>query len=97
MAKKDQNKDFGDLKKLREEQRRARENPTGDLYRSPNLFDSPMMARIIEAIDKGEDVGHYGRLVFVMVARFFLTDEEMLTLLRKRPDFDAREARIMIT
>src|SRR4026209_2943243 len=36
---------------------------------SDNLRDSPMMAHLLDALEKGTDVGHYGRLVFAMVAR----------------------------
>lgn len=96
MAKKGQNKDYIDLREMRKDMRKARDNRSDEQFRSPNLFDSPMMTRLIETMDAGEDVGHYGRLVFVMVARFFLSDDEMLALLRKQPDFDDKEASVMI-
>jgi hypothetical protein len=35
--------------------------------RSDNLRDSPMMAHLLDALEAGQDVGHYGRLTFVMV------------------------------
>jgi hypothetical protein len=33
------------------------------------LRKNAMMAHLIDALSRGEDIGHYGRLVFVMVAR----------------------------
>jgi DNA primase large subunit len=55
-----------------------------------------MMAHLLDALKAGQDVGHYGRLTFVMVACFFLSDDEMLKLLAKQPDHDEREMRALI-
>ena len=33
-----------------------------------------MMAHLLDALESGTDVGHYGRLVFAMVARHCLDD-----------------------
>ena len=33
-----------------------------------DLRKSDMMAHLLDALDKGKDIGHYGRLVFAMVA-----------------------------
>ena len=52
-----------------------------------------MMARLLEALERGEDVGHYGRLVFAMVARHFLDEEELVGWLQKDRDFSEEEAR----
>jgi hypothetical protein len=35
------------------------------------LKASPMMAHLLEALERGEDISHYGRLIFAMVARHF--------------------------
>ncbi len=98
MGNKDQNKDYGDLYDQQRGKRAAQDsnNNAGDQYRSTNLQDSPMMARLMDAMEQGQDVGHYGRLVFVMVARFFISDDEMLNLLSTQPDFDEKEARVMM-
>ena len=40
--------------------RRSREAGDG---RSGDLRDSPMMAHLLDALEAGTDVGHYGRLV----------------------------------
>jgi len=37
-----------------------------------DLRQSPMMSHLLDALDKGEDIGHYGRLTFAMVAHHFL-------------------------
>ena len=64
--------------------------------RGTDLRDSPMMAHLLDALKSGQDVGHYGRLTFVMIARFFMSDDEMLKLLAKQPDHDEREMRALI-
>jgi hypothetical protein len=42
-----------------------------------------MMARLLDALSRGEDVGHYGRLVFLMVARHFASADELVDLLAR--------------
>ena len=74
--------------------RRADTRTPGE--RGTDLRDSPMMAHLLDALKSGQDVGHYGRLTFVMVARFFLSDDEMLKLLARQPDHDEREMRALI-
>jgi len=64
--------------------------PVGDLQQSP------MMRHLIDALDRGEDIGHYGRLVFVMVGRHFLSDDELVEHLTKDPDCDEQKARMLI-
>ncbi len=60
-----------------------------------DLRQSPMMSHMLDALDNGEDIGHYGRLVFAMVARHFLDEEALLAYLQKNPDFTAEEARAL--
>jgi hypothetical protein len=61
------------------------------------LRDSPMMAHLIEALEAGTDVGHYGRLVFTMIARHFLNEEELIDLLQRQPDQTETRARALVT
>ena len=61
-----------------------------------DLRQSGMMSHLLEALDRGEDIGHYGRLVFVMVARHFLSDDELVEQLTKDPDCDEQKARGLI-
>lgn len=55
-----------------------------------------MMAHLVDALDRGDDIGHYGRLVFAMVARHFLTDDEIVGFLRKDRDCDEEKAQALL-
>lgn len=60
------------------------------------LRASPTMAHLLDALDKGTDIGHYGRLVFAMVANQFMDDEQVATWLAKDKDFGEEQARAMV-
>ncbi len=60
------------------------------------LRQDSMMAHLLQSLDAGKDIGHYGRLVFAMVARHFLTDSEVLGYLTKDPDFSQEQATLML-
>ena len=62
-----------------------------------NLQQSPMMNHLLESLERREDIGHYGRLVFVMVGQHFLSEDEMLDLLTRDPDCDEEKARSILT
>jgi hypothetical protein len=55
-----------------------------------------MMAHMLDALDNGEDIGHYGRLVFVMIGRHFVSNDELVELLTKDHDADEQEIRAMV-
>jgi hypothetical protein len=57
------------------------------------LRQNSMMAHLIDALQAHQDIGHYGRLVFAMVARHFLPESELTTLLQKNPGVTEHEAR----
>lgn len=61
-----------------------------------DLRQSEMMSYLLEALDKGEDIGHYGRLTFAMVAHHFLDKEELAEWLSKDGDTDESEARALV-
>jgi hypothetical protein len=61
-----------------------------------DLRHSPMMCHLLDALDRGEDIGHYGRLVFVMVGQYFLSEDELIRELTKDPDCDEHKARSLI-
>jgi len=63
---------------------------------SNKLEDSPMMAHLLKALKGGKDVGHYGRLVFAMVARHFMPEDEVVELLANQPEQDEARARAML-
>ena len=56
------------------------------------LRQDSMMAYLLDSLDAGKDIGHYGRLVFAMIARHFLSDDELIAELTKDPDFSADQA-----
>lgn len=64
--------------------------------RGTSLQDSPMMVHLLDALKAGTDIGHYGRLTFVMVARFFLPEDEIVTLLEKQPNLDETHAKAIV-
>jgi hypothetical protein len=61
-----------------------------------DLKQSEMMAHLLDALERGEDIGHYGRLVFAMVARHFTSEEELVDLLTRDRDFDQPAARALV-
>ena len=61
-----------------------------------NLRESAMMAHLLDALDRGQDIGHYGRLVFAMVAHHFLDEAELIEWLRKDASFGEEEARALV-
>lgn len=60
-----------------------------------DLRKSEMMAHLMDALEEGEDIGHYGKLVFAMVARHFLSQEELIQYLTKAPDCSETEAKAL--
>jgi len=59
------------------------------------LRNSPMMAHLLDALDDGQDIGHYGRLVFAMVARHFLDERDLIKHLGKDPNVTDEQARAL--
>lgn len=60
------------------------------------LQQSPMMAHLLDALEDGADIGHYGRLTFAMVARHFLDENELIAHLQKDPSISETEARALV-
>jgi hypothetical protein len=60
------------------------------------LRQSPMMAHLLDALDRGDDIGHYGRLTFAMIARHFLDRDELVTWLAKDGDTDEHKAKSLV-
>lgn len=76
--------------------KRATAKDAGDAARSTDLRANPMMAHLLDALEAGTDIGHYGRLTFVMVARHFMSAGEMLRLLARQPGHDEDDMRALI-
>lgn len=80
----------------------AAQSPEGHAVGEPEargieaLRDDKMMAHLLDALDAGKDIGHYGRLTFAMIARHFLDDDEVLAELTKDQDFSEEDARQML-
>ena len=54
------------------------------------------MAHLLDALAAGQDIGHYGRLVFAMVGHHFLDDDQLIDILAQDKDFDEEEARALV-
>ena len=61
-----------------------------------DLRKNDMMAHLLDSLEAGKDIGHYGRLVFAMVARHFLSDNELVKLLAKDKGFGEEQARTLV-
>ena len=60
------------------------------------LRSNGMMAHLLDALERGEDIGHFGRLVFAMIACHFLDEEELVAQLAKCKNFDEEQARALV-
>jgi hypothetical protein len=54
------------------------------------------MNHMLDALDNGDDIGHYGRLVVAMIGRHFVTNDELVGLLTKDHDADEGEMRALV-
>ena len=61
-----------------------------------DLRRSPMMSHLLDALEKGQDIGHYGRLTFAMIAHRFLDRDELVTWLCKDKDCDETKAKALV-
>ena len=61
-----------------------------------DLKNNDMMAHLLGALEKKQDIGHYGRLVFAMVARHFIEPDEIVRLLQKNPEFSEVQTRALV-
>ena len=55
-----------------------------------------MMAHLLDALEAGQDIGHFGRLTFAMIGRHFLDEEALVSLLAKQPDHGEADARALV-
>ena len=61
-----------------------------------DLRKSPMMEHLLDALEQGEDIGHYGRLTFAMIGRYFVGNNELVELLTQDHDADEQEMRALV-
>ncbi|PYE51879.1 hypothetical protein [Deinococcus yavapaiensis] len=61
-----------------------------------DLRKNHMMSHLLDALDEGQDIGHYGRLVFAIVGRHFMNEDELVGKLANDHDFGQDEARDLV-
>lgn len=61
-----------------------------------DLTKNHMMAHLTDALNEGQDIGHYGRLVYAIVGRHFLEEDELASLLAQDSDFSEEGARDLV-
>jgi hypothetical protein len=60
------------------------------------LRNDSMMAHLLDSLNAGQDIGHYGRLVFAVVARHFMPSDQVMDWLMKDKDFDQTAATALV-
>ena len=60
------------------------------------LRKDSMMVHLLDSLEAGKDIGHYGRLVFAMVARHFMPEDEVVGYLTRDRDFSEEQAVLMM-
>lgn len=60
------------------------------------LRQSPTMKRMLDAMEAGEDIGHFGQFTFATVARHFLQEVDTVRLLAAQPNMDERKAAALL-
>src|SRR5688572_7288089 len=61
-----------------------------------DLRQNDMMGHLLGALERGQDIGNNGRLVFAMVARHFLEPDELVALLQQNPGVTEVQARALV-
>jgi hypothetical protein len=61
-----------------------------------DLRDSNTMRHLLDALERGEDIGHFGRLAFAMVGRHFVDRDELVELPALGADCDEEKARALV-
>lgn len=61
-----------------------------------DLRRSPMMTHLLDALERGEDIGHYGRLTFAMIAHHFVERDELVRLLEQDGSLDETQAKSLV-
>lgn len=74
----------------------AHENTLNTEDGEAELRKDSMMAHLLDSLAAGKDIGHYGRLVFAMVARHFMPHQDVLAWLMRDPDFSEADAANML-
>jgi hypothetical protein len=78
------------------DKREGMENSVSELDGIQELGKDAMMAHLLDSLNARKDIGHYGRLVFAMVASPFLPEQEVIDWLAKDPDCPREKASAML-
>lgn len=62
-----------------------------------DLRRNHMMTHLLDALDDKKDIGHYGRLVFAIVGRHFLDEDDLVKRLANDRDFSEEDARDLVS
>ena len=60
------------------------------------LKKNHMMRHLAEALEGGEDIGHYGRFTFASIARHFMKPDDLAKYLAKDEDEAIEDARALV-
>src|SRR3954471_19419346 len=87
-----------DVNELSARIRTSEEMPAQQPVKDPerDLRGNDMMAHLMDALAAGRDIGHYGRLVFAMVAHHFMDAEEVVGWLAKDRSIDEHQAKLLV-
>lgn len=61
-----------------------------------DMTKNHMMAHLTDALNDGQDIGHYGRLVYAIIGRHFVEEDELVSLLAQDKDFSEEGARDLV-
>src|SRR4051812_34519209 len=73
-----------------------RMNCLDKVMETAELRKNGMMAHLLDSLESGRDIGHYGRLVVAMVAQNFMSADDLIKLLAKDRDCDPEKARALV-
>jgi hypothetical protein len=59
------------------------------------LRQSRMLAYLIDALESGKSIGHYGRLVLAIVGYYFLHERQIVSYLARDPECSEEQARAL--
>jgi hypothetical protein len=86
-----------ELEGKNESQARAQSDVPHNNNGESELRKDSMMSHLLDSLNDGKDIGHYGRLVFAMVARHFMPANEVVSWLTRDKDFSEEQAKAMLT
>ena len=66
------------------------------MQKNDSLRHNDMMRPLLDALGRGQDIGHYGQLTFAIIARHFLDEDEVVRLLAKGKDMDEAKAGALV-